>query len=206
MNLRIPLTALCTTLALCAGLSVPTTSWAQEKEDSKAKQTEAERIAAARKRFGPTKVSAKAGDREVFLLTSVLKAEGVDYEAVDKLKDGDILLLTLSQSIKLSTEASLKFGDVVAKKENYAPNYPGVYSLWIKKVGNGWKMVVNSKPDLWGTMHRPSEDIGQTDLKYETLSEPTEKLTFELTCDGTKGSLSILFGKHKWTTPFTVVD
>ncbi len=179
---------------------------AQEKTDSKAKQTEAERIAAARKRFGPTKVTAKAGDHEIFLLTSVLKAEGVDYEAVDKLKDGQILQLTLSQSIKLSTEVSLKFGGVVAVKENYAPNYPGVYSLWIKKVGDGWKLVINNKPDLWGTMHRPSEDIGETDLTYDTLSEPTEKLTFELTSDGTKGSLSILFGKHKWTTPFIVVD
>ncbi|PCJ56337.1 MAG: hypothetical protein COA73_12285 [Candidatus Hydrogenedentota bacterium] len=208
MKAKIISSAVLMTLILGMGLITPTSdTWAQEKAEDEEKLTEEERkAAAARARFGPTKVSINAGDHEIFLLTSALKAEGVDYDSVETLKDGEVLLLTKSQSIKLSTEANLNFGDVVAVKENVAPNYPGVYSLWIKKSGNGWKMIINKKPDLWGTMYRPSEDVGESNLKYETNSEPSEKLTFELACDGSNGTLSILFGKHKWSTPFTVVD
>jgi len=189
-------------------LGIATASaWAQEKTDEDKKMTEEERIAAARARFGPTKVVVNAGGHEIFLLTSKLKAEGVDYESVEKLKDGDVLQLTQSQSIKLSTEATLKFGNVVAVKENYAPDYPGVYSLWLKKKsGDRWKLIINNKPDLWGTMYRPSEDVGEVDIDYEVLTEPSEKLTFELSSNDNEGALSILFGKHKWTAPFTVVD
>ena len=112
--------------------------------------------------------------------------------------------MTLGQAIKLSTAFDLKFGDTVVKKENFAPGYPGVYSLWIKKTGSGWTFVFNEKPDVWGTMHKDKYDVSATPAKYSTLDEPTEGFKLDVQAEGDAGSLTIAWGEHQWSADFTI--
>lgn len=188
---------------------------AQEGEDDpKASETKAAKategdedaaVAAARARYGPNKSTAKIGEKEIFLIASKLDPEtDPDYPKIAKLKDGDIVELTLGQAIKLSTQFDLKFGKTVVKNANFAPDYPGVYSVWLKKSGSGWTMLFNEKPDVWGTMHKDKYDVGNTPAAYSKLDEPTKGLKLDVKADENGGSLTIAFGEHQWSAPFTI--
>ena len=101
--------------------------------------------------------------------------------------------------MKLWTDVDLLFGEFVVKQGNMAEDYPGVYSLWLKKAGDGWRMAVNSLPDVWGTMYDPKADIGEIPLHYDTQDASNERLTVTLTEDGDGADLKLAWGTHIWT-------
>lgn len=169
--------------------------------------TEAAERARQRRRFQTTTAAQmKVGDKSVSMLAGILKTSGADYQSIASLKDGDILLLTHSQSIKLKTDLNLAFDGFTAKTENVAENYPGVYSLWLKRSGDGWRMVFNEKPDLWGTMHDAAADVGEISVAHSKLDPATESLAFALDQEGDGGILKISFGEHQWSAKFKIVQ
>lgn len=188
----------------------PAAGYSQEQESKKSESAEEEKEEerpSSRRRLGPNIGKATFGEAEVSLMAGHLASDGVDCLAIADMKTGDVLLMTEGVAMKLKTDATLQFGDLTVKKENVAPNYPGVYSVWLKKTAGGWTAAFNEKPDLWGTMYKPDHDIGSVPAAYSTLEEPTEKITLKVVDDGgNKGKIQIDWGTHRWTLPFTVVE
>lgn len=199
------------TLALTFGLFH--SAYAQETASDGAKATdtagategdEDAATTAARLRYGPNKSSVKFGEQELYLLAGKPEAEkDPGYAAVDSLKTGDTVQMTLGQAVKLSTPFDLTFGKLTIKKENVAPNYPGVYSVWMKKTALGWNFVFNEKPDIWGTMHKADSDVGEIAAAYTVLDEAVESVALEMTAADGNGTMTISWGKHQWSAPFT---
>ena len=160
-----------------------------------------------RRRFvTTTSAELKLGEKSISMVTGIQKADSPDYEAISKLKDGDVLLLTMSQTIKLKTDVPLSFGAVTLKTENVAKGYAGVYGIWLRKTADGWNLIFNERPDVWGTMYDPAADVAEVSVAHKSLSEPTDALKFELPQDGQGGTLRIAWGEHEWTAPFTLAN
>lgn len=145
------------------------------------------------------------GDKKVSIDFSATQAKGEDFERVDTMKAGEIVRYTFDFATKLKTEIPLKFGDVDVPTDNAAPNYPGVYSLWLKKTDSGWALQSNNRPDIWGTQHKDEADGPLIPLAHEMKDEAAPTLSYELTQQGDNGGrLTIKWGGHVWTADFTV--
>ena len=81
-----------------------------------------------------------------------------------------------------------------------------MYSIWLKKVDDGWHFVFNKKPDVWGTQHDPAADVGEIPVSYETGAEPTEQLQCTITKEGEVGTLKIAWGPKVWSTQFKAIS
>lgn len=109
-----------------------------------------------------------AEDQVVSLVYSnQLRVTAPDYASVEKAKPGEIVPLTQCAAPKLKTDIDLQFPGVLIETENVAENYPGVYSLWLKRTADGWNLVFNWKADVFGTMHDPEADTAEVPLDYE---------------------------------------
>ena len=142
---------------------------------------------------------------KVLVSYPLLAADGPDAAALASLADGEVLPFTRSMAIKLKTEVELKFeGGAVARPENVTPGYPGVYSLWLKRAGDGWRLVLNREPDIWGTMRDAAADVGETTLAHRQVPEAEAKKTLEATLIATNGGgeLAILWGEDRFTAHF----
>lgn len=136
-----------------------------------------------------------------------IPAEGADYEQFENLKPGEVARYVASHAAKFTTPLDLVFGDVTVKTGNAAEDYPGVYSLWLKKTQDGWALVFNDKADVWGTQHRPAADAAEVPLAYSTPDEPSKKLQINFSKnDDISGTLTLTWGPHHWTAPFTVSE
>ena len=135
-----------------------------------------------------------------------LPAPGHDYDRLESLADGEVLGLVYGKPFKFWTDADLAFEDAKIAAHNHGPTYPGVYSLWLKREGDGWKLVFNHLADVWGTMHMADHDIAETTLEVRTLAEPvaTTEGSLEATDDG--GRLVIRWGSMEWSTPFQLAE
>jgi len=212
-SITLMLTAACAFTFILASTS-PSVNAQDKKEETKETDEErAARIAAFRAARGPSMAKYEQGDKTLSIQCAKLKAEGVDYELVPNVKAGDYLVLTKSNAIKLKTDFDLAFGEVKVKYGNAAPNYPGVYSVWLKKTGSGWEIAFNEKADVWGTQYDPAHDIGKSPATYSKidLEAPGEnklddpnKLRFALAEAGDAMELTIKFGTHQWTAPFSI--
>lgn len=178
-------------------------------DDTTAGEENTEEVERQRQRSRMRMVTAaemKIDGKEISMLTGRQPVDNEDYKAIDALKPGDVLLLTQSQTIKLKTDANLRFGDAVLKTENFAKNYPGVYGIWIMKSADGWDFVFNEKPDVWGTMYDPSANVAEVPVQYKQLDEPTDAMKFELKKEDNGGVMKITWGTHEWSAPFAVVQ
>ena len=109
-----------------------------------------------------------------------------------------------ARCMKLFTDLDLAFGETKVAAENIAPDYPGVYGLWLKKAGDGWRLVFNEEGDVWGTMHDPAKDVVEVPLETAKLDAPKEELEVTLTAEGDKaGVLRIAWGDTAWSAKFT---
>ena len=135
-----------------------------------------------------------------------LPAPGPDYDKLETLADGEVLGPVYGKPFKFWTDADLAFEDAEVAAHNHGPTYPGVYSLWLKREGDGWKLVFNHLADVWGTMHMAEHDAGETPLTVRTLDEPAELTEGVLEMDGRSGMLTLRWGRMEWSTPFRVVE
>lgn len=198
------LTAIVLTLTLSA--TDPKVAWADDDGDPKASpQKKDARQSSARRRYGANKAKATVEGKEISVLAGRPSiSKDTAYPLIDSMKTGDIVSMNLGQAIKFSTPHDCKFGNLLVKAENVAPDYPGVYSLWMKKTESGWNLVFNEKADIWGTMHNSAHDVGETPVAYKELSDPKETLILDIEAVNGMGLLTISWGKHQWSAPFTI--
>ena len=135
-----------------------------------------------------------------------LPAPGHDYDQIEVLTDGEVLGPIYGKPFKFWTDADLAFEDAKIAAHNHGPTYPGVYSLWLKREGDGWKLVFNHLADVWGTMHMAEHDAGETPLTFRALAEPVEQTEGLLEVDGNGGMLTIRWGSMEWSTPFQIAE
>lgn len=145
-------------------------------------------------------------DQAIRLRFDLLPAPGPDYDKLDTLADGEVLGPIYGKPFKFWTDADLAFEDAKIAAHNHGPTYPGVYSLWLKREGDGWKLVFNHLADVWGTMHFAEHDAGETPLTFRTLAEPVEETEGVLEVDGNGGMLTIRWGSMEWSTPFQLAE
>ncbi len=135
-----------------------------------------------------------------------LPAPGPDYDKLETLGDGEVLELIYGKPFKFWTGADLAFEDVEVAAHNHGPTYPGVYSLWLKREGDGWKLVFNHLADVWGTMHMADHDAGETPLTFRMLAEPAATTEGSLEATDGGGRLVIRWGSMEWSTPFQLAE
>ncbi len=145
-------------------------------------------------------------DQAIRLRFDLLPAPGHDYDRLETLGDGEVLEPIYGKPFKFWTDADLAFEDAKIAAHNHGPTYPGVYSLWLKREGNGWKLVFNHLADVWGTMHMAEHDAGETPLTFRRLAEPVEETEGLLEVDGNGGMLTIRWGSMEWSTPFQLAE
>jgi hypothetical protein len=131
--------------------------------------------------------------------------ESEDYTSFESTEVGEVFSFTSARCAKFWTDANLVFGDVVVEQGNYDPDYPGVYSAWLKKTESGWNLLFNHQGDIWGTMHDPEFDAVEVPLTQGTLAEPAESLSIKFEKNGSEGgTIRIQFGPNEWTAAFTI--
>jgi len=187
-------------------------SRAQDSQSPEAEhgQENGETQPGARRRFRGRAMMGQASVRfnlkEVRISYGKAPITGPDYKEFPNTKDGAVVRFTQAPALKLRTAVNLKFGDAVIKEGNVAKDYPGIYTLWLKKVKDGWHLVFNKDGDIWGTQHDPTLDIAEIPLVAKKIEEPVQTLTVELKGEEKKGELRIAWGTDEWTTKFEVVD
>lgn len=138
---------------------------------------------------------------------SDLEIDSEDYKRLTDAKDGDVFRFVGGRATKLFTDANLTFGDTVVKTENVAKDYPGVYSLWLKRVGDGWHLVFNEEPDIWGTQYNPEADAAEIPLVMSTLEESQDAFLIKLEKEGENGAvLRVAWGTQEWTANFSLAQ
>jgi hypothetical protein len=159
------------------------------------------------RRPDPTEARLLVGDKRVRIAFAELTMDSSDWTLFEQLEDGDVYTFTLSRATKMYTDLDLMFGDVLVKKENVAEDYPGVYSLWLKKTGGEWHLVFNEKPDIWGTRYDPEFDVAEVPLTVSSLEgDPQTNFLMELNETENGGTLVIRWGNTEWSTPFTAIE
>ena len=130
-----------------------------------------------------------------------------DFAGVGALAEGEVLRLTRAAVIRLRNETPLRFGDVTLPTGNLAPGFAGSYGLWLKRHGDGWRLVFNHEADSWGTQHDPAFDAAEIDLAYAQDGLDTRPLGAALvptTADA--GRLVIHWGAHEWAADYTIPE
>ena len=130
-----------------------------------------------------------------------------DFAALATMGDGEVVRLTQGAVIRLRNEVPLQFGDTSIPIENLAPDFPGSYGLWLKRSGDGWRLVFNHEPDSWGTQHNPAFDAVEIDLEHSEDGLETRSLGATLVpVTARSGRLVIHWGAHEWAADFTVSE
>lgn len=160
------------------------------------------------RRAAPTEARLRVGDKQIRIAFAKLTTGTSDWDLFQNVKEGDVFRFTESRATKIFTDFDLGFGDVVIKKENVAADYPGVYSLWLKRVGNGWALVFNDQPDIWGTRRLPEHDVAEIPLTVsKTNGDAQETFVIRLDKQGDQGGiLKLAWGDLEWSTHFDVIQ
>jgi hypothetical protein len=144
------------------------------------------------------------GDKNVRILFGELAVGSPDHESFLATGEGAVFEYPGSRCFKLFTDLDLQFGATKVAAENIAPNYPGVYGLWLKKTADGWRLVFNEEGDVWGTMHDPAKDVAEVPLEVAKLDAPKEELEISLAEEGENGGvLRIAWGDTAWSAKFS---
>ena len=140
------------------------------------------------------------------LFQKELGTDGDDYAALESLGDGDLVQLTQGAVIRLRTEVPLEFDDTLVPTDNLAPDFPGSYGLWLKKVGTDWSLVFNNEPDSWGSQHDPAFDATEIDVAH-TQGGPSDDgplAVYLAPRDDGRVGLVIHWGDHLWAADFRI--
>jgi hypothetical protein len=147
-----------------------------------------------------------AGNKKVTVTFGNLSVGGEDFAKLANVKDGEVFRFVGSRATKLFTDADLAFGDTIIKTANVAPNYPGVYSLWLKRVGDGWALVVNTQPDIWGTQHEAAYDVADIPLQATKSDKAQQEFLITLEANGDSGTMRLAWGEAAWTAAFSLAQ
>jgi hypothetical protein len=135
-----------------------------------------------------------------------LNAGGADYERLASIASGTIVELTESQVPRLTIDTPIRIGNLTLRTENQVGGFPGVYGMWLKRVGDGWHLVFNQEYDVWGTQHDQKFDVGEIELAHSEQQPDTQPFTLALVPTGAdRGQLNIVWGSHRWTADFIIL-
>lgn len=81
-----------------------------------------------------------------------------------------------------------------------APVPAGTYTLWTLPSPTGWKLIVNKQTGQWGTDYHADQDLARVDMKVETLAQPVEQFTIEIT-PGAGATLSLAWDRTRASVP-----
>ncbi len=147
------------------------------------------------------------GSRVAVLVWQAQLADGDEFAALATLGDGEVVRLTRAAVMRLRNEVPLRFGDTPIPTENLAPDFAGSYGLWLKRAGDGWRLVFNHEADSWGTQHDPAFDAAEIDLVHSQDGLATRPLGAVLVpVTAHSGRLVIHWGAHEWTADYTIPD
>lgn len=178
---------------------------AEAGEETLTEEEAAAREAFRRRRMGNI-AKLEVDDKTIAISYGDTLADGPDYPKVATTEDGATVKLTKSIVTKLKTEHDLQFGEVSIKTGNAAKDYPGVYGLWLKRVGDGWHLVFSDYADVWGTQHFPEGDVAEVPLAYAKADEAADAYTVNVDEAEGGGTIRITWGDHEWTAAFTIVQ
>jgi DUF2911 family protein len=169
-----------------------------------AARPEGERRRARRGAEFETAELALDADRKIELRFDQVPTTDAAYAGIQSPIDGQVVPFIKSRPLKLKTPVDLRFGETVIAAHNQGPDYPGVYSLWLKNAGGGWRLVFNDFADVWGTQHDPAADRAEVPLEVATAAEPVETFTAKLEPAEGGGILRLAWGSTEWSAPFKV--
>ena len=152
--------------------------------------------------------SAEIGGGAVEVNAGKLPLLGVDWEALQEHEQG-LFEFQTAAAIKLRTEADIVVGGLEVPAGNVSPGFAGLYSLWLRLDDDGqWVLIVNHEPDVWGTMHDPAKDLGETPLDHSIVEGGKSRLTIaiEPSEGDAPGTLELSWGEHRWQTTVSAAD
>lgn len=157
------------------------------------------------RRMSATAATLRFESEKIRITFADIETESKDYEHFQELANNEVFEYVGGRACKILTDVDLTFGDTVIKEGNAHPTYPGVYSIWMKKSGNGWKLVFNEESDVWGTMFNPETQVAEVDLVESASDEEAAKYLIKMDkSDDTTGNIVIHWGAKKYTATFTV--
>jgi hypothetical protein len=131
--------------------------------------------------------------------------DGPDFARLLSTANGAVVQLTEAPVPRMLTEVPLRFGSVVLRTGNQTAGYPGAYGVWLKRVGQGWRLVFNHEPDAWGTQHDPKFDAGEIEVVHSQGGDPSRPFAIALEPTATdRGRLLVHWGPHDWSADFVV--
>lgn len=204
--------ALLATLLLAAAPTAGQESSPPSQADSapataQAADDDAEATAAARRerfrrlRYGNL-AELEFGGKQLRISYPDLMTGSADYRAFETLAPGEVAAWTSGRAVKLLTHASLSFDGIVVPYGNVSPDYPGVYSLWLKRTADGWSLAFNSEADIWGSQRDPAADAVEVPLEHSRPDDPADKLTIEFVEVHPGAVLRIAWGDHQFLAKF----
>ena len=170
----------------CGGEGGESGSYSEDSAETEAPQQQESNRGTASATFGDASVSVDYGRP---------KLEGRDMLA--QATDGMVWRMGMNEATTFTTDADLTFGDTVVPA--------GEYSLFMKKVGDGWELIFNSQTGQWGTEHDPAQDVASVPMMMSENDASVEAFTIEVMAnDETSGTLAAMWGMAKITCDFTV--
>ena len=129
-------------------------------------------------------VEASVGSAEVSIDYGRPSLRGRDM--LSEATDGMVWRLGADQATTLTTSADLKFGEVEVPA--------GSYSLFARKSGDGWTLLVNEQTGQWGTEHDPAMDLFEIPLSVHP-GEMREQFTIAVHGHMGEGMLHFEWGE-----------
>ena len=147
------------------------------------------------------------GSRVGVLYWKGIDVEDEDFGHLPETTDGAVVRLIRAAPPRLTTDVTLRFGETALSTGNLAAGFAGVYAVWLRKVGDGWRFVFNNEADSWGTQHDPAFDAAEVDAEYSRSDASFRPLGVTLVpVGGGGGRLVVHWGPHEWAADFAVTD
>lgn len=151
-----------------------------------------------------TALALPAGARISILYGKNLPTDGVDYPNLVSTPDGAVVELIRAPVLRIRNDVAIRFGQTDLPTANLSPDFAGLYGLWLKRAGNGWRFVFNDEPDSWGTQHDAAFDTAEVAADYARADGAFRPLGVTLVpADADGGRLVVHWGPHEWTAEFT---
>ncbi|MXY23185.1 MAG: DUF2911 domain-containing protein [Acidobacteria bacterium] len=145
------------------------------------------------------------GERISLLYWKGIDVEDEDYSRFEETADGDVVELVRAAPVRIKSDVGLRFGEMDLPTGNLAPGFAGAYAIWLRRSGDGWRLVFNNEPDSWGTRHDPEFDAVEVAVDYTRGDRSFRPLGGTLVPTGAdRGRLLVHWGPHEWTADFTI--
>ncbi len=97
---------------------------------------------------------------------------------------------------QLVSDKDLTFGTTVVPA--------GTYTLFSLPSQSGWKLIINSQHGQWGTDYDQKKDFARLPLTVKKIDDAVEQFTFEITSEGSGGTIHMKWENTDASIPFSV--